>query len=113
MKFWYFYFEGYFSNDAAENAGFGVFSECLVQSDNENDAEFKFLEALSEQKINLIEIEESFPLDNSPEEMDPENEDNLYWIEWCEEVEITGKAVFQTFNLYPADEVIKPNEKAN
>jgi hypothetical protein len=111
MKFWCFYFEGYFGDDATEYPNQGVFSECLVQADNYNDAEFSFLKALTERKINLLEIEEDFPIDNDPNEMDPENEDNLYWIEWCEEVEMTGKSSFEAFNLYPANEVIKPDKK--
>lgn len=40
--------------------------------------------------------------------MDPDNEDNLFWIEWCEEVEINGKPTFEIFILYPAEEV--PNQ---
>ncbi len=107
MKFWCFYFEGYFSDDAPEYASEGVFSECLVQSDNYIDAEFAFLKALSERKINLIKITEEFSMDNSPNEMNPENEDNLFWIEWCEEVELSGKPSFEEFHLYPAEEVKK------
>lgn len=110
MKFWCFYFEGYFEDNAPEYASKGVFSECLVQAENYNDAEFAFLKALSERKINLIEIQEEFPVDNHPNEMDPEVESNLFWIEWCEEVEVTGNSVFQVFNLYPAEEVVKPSE---
>jgi hypothetical protein len=113
MKFWHFKFEGYFADDAPEYPSQGVFSECLVQADNYNDAEFAFLKALIEQKINLLEITEDFLVDNDPNEMDYENEDNLFWIEWCEEVEMTGKPSFEVFNLYPADEVIKPGKKAS
>jgi len=111
MKFWCFHFEGYFADDALEYPSQGVFSECLVQGNNYNDAEFAFLKALTERKINLIEITEDFLVDNDPNEMDSENEDNLFWIEWCEEVEMTGKPSFEEFNLYPADEVIKPDKK--
>jgi hypothetical protein len=111
MKFWCFSFEGAFADDAPEYSGQGVFSECLVQADNYNDAEFAFLKALTERKINLLEIQEHFPMDNNPDEMDPENEDNLYWIEWCEEVEITGKPSFEEFKLYPAEEVPKQTKK--
>jgi len=111
MKFWCFCFEGYFEDDAPECASQGVFSECLVQANNYNDAEFTFLKALTERKINLIEIQEHFPMDNDPDEMDPENEDNLFWIEWCEEVEITGRPSFEEFLLYPADEIPKQAKK--
>ena len=111
MKFWCFCFEGYFEDDAPEYSSQGVFSECLVQADNYNDAEFAFLKALSERKINLIEIQEDFSMDNDPDEMDPENEDNLFWIEWCEEVEMTRKPSFEAFNLYPAEEVPKQTQK--
>lgn len=109
MKFWYFHFEGYFAENAPAPgvAGEGVFSECLVQADNYNDAEFAFLAALAESKINLLEISEDFPIDTDPNEIDYENKDNLYWIEWCEEVEITGKPSFETFHMYPAEEVEK------
>jgi len=111
MKFWCFSFEGYFAENALENAGKGVFSECLVQAGNYNEAEFIFLEALAEKGINLIEISEEFPVDNDPDEMDPENEDNLFWIEWCEEVEMSGKPSFEAFNMYPAEEVPLRNKK--
>jgi hypothetical protein len=59
----------------------------------------------------LIEITEDFPMDNSPDEMDPENEDNLFWIEGCEEVEISGKPSFEELILYPADEIPKQCKK--
>jgi len=111
MKFWCFHFEGFFADDAPEYPSQGVFSECLVQANNKNDAEFAFLEALAEGKINLIEISEDFSVDTDPNEMDSDNEDNLFWIEWCEEVEMTGKPSFKAFNLYLADEVIKPDTK--
>ena len=113
MKFWCFHFEGAFAEDAPEHSSSGVFSECLVQADDYNDAEFTFLKALAERKINLIEIQEDFPVDTDPDEMDPENEDNLFWIEWCEEVEMTGKASFEAFNLYPAKEVPKQTNKGS
>jgi len=45
--------------------------------------------------------------------LDYENEDNLYWIEWCEEVEMTGKPSFETFHLYPAEEVSKNFKNEN
>lgn len=111
MKFWCFYFEGYFAQDESENAGEGVFSKCMIQADNYNDAEFSFLKALTERKINLLEISENFPVDTDPDEIDYENEDNLFWIEWCEEVEMTGKPSFEAFIMYPAEEVEKPETK--
>lgn len=111
MKFWCFCFEGAFTSDAPEYPNKGVFSECLVQADNYIDAEFDFLQALTERKIKLLEIQENFPIDNDPEQMDPENENNLFWIEWCEEVEMAGKPSFEAFNLYPAEEVPKPAKK--
>lgn len=107
MKFWCFNFEGYFSETSTEYPNEGVFSGCLVKADKYEDAEFAFFEALAERKINLLEIEEYFPIDTDPNELDYENKDNLYWIEWCEEVEIAGKPSFETFNLYPAEEVSK------
>lgn len=105
MKFWCFNFEGYFSKDSEEYPESGVFSSCLVPEENYAEAEFRFHEALTERKINLIEIEESFSVDSSPAEMDPEVESNLNWIAWCEETEFAGKPVFDTFNLYPKEEV--------
>ena len=113
MKFWCFYFEGAFTNDSPEYPNEGVFSECLVKADNYIDAEFAFLNALSERKIKLLEITNNFPIDTDPNELDYENEDNLYWIEWCEEVEMTGKPSFETFHLYPAEEVSKNFKNEN
>lgn len=111
MKFWCFNFEGFFEDDAPQWAGQGVFSGCLVQAGNYTDAEFTFLEALTERKINLIEIQEEFPVDTHPDEMDPEIDGNLFWIEWCEEVELSGKPVFEEFILYPAEDVPEKNRK--
>lgn len=88
-----------------EYAEEGVFSACLVQADNYTDAEFGFFRALAEKKINLIEIEEHFLVDTDPNEMDLEAEENLYWIEWCEETEMAEKPTFEAFNLYPKEEV--------
>lgn len=113
MKFWCFNFEGVFTKDSPEYPGQGVFSGCLVKADNYIDAEFAFLEALNERKINLLEIQEHFLVDTDPDEMDTENEDNLYWIEWCEEVEMTGNPSFEAFNLYPAAEVPDKIKKDN
>jgi hypothetical protein len=103
MKFWCFHFEGYFSKDSLEYPEEGVFSWCLVPKSNYLDAEFNFLEALAERKINLIEIIEDFLVDM--EDMDMEYKNNLYWIEWCEETEMAGKPTFEVFDLYPKEEV--------
>lgn len=105
MKFWCFHFEGYFAKDSLEYPEEGVFSACLVQADNYVDAEFIFIKALTERKINLIEVGEHFPVDTDPNEMDLEAEENLYWIEWCEETEMAEEPTFEAFNLYPKEEV--------
>ncbi len=107
MKFWCFHFEGFFSADSTEYPNEGVFSECLVKAETYNDAEFAFLTALSERKINLLKVENSFLVDTDPNELDYENPDNIYWIEWCEEVELSKKPSFEVFHLYPANEVEK------
>jgi hypothetical protein len=83
-----------------------LFLRGLVPAANYLDAEFGFLQALTERKINLIETEENFPVDT--EDMVLENPDNMYWIEWCEETEMAGKATFEAFILYPKEEVVKP-----
>jgi len=105
MKFWCFHFEGWFAPDSTEYPNQGVFSECLVQSDEFIDAEFLFLAALAERKINLIEVSEQFSMDTDPNEMDPGNPDNVYWFEWCDETEAAGQPTFETFHLYPAEDV--------
>lgn len=111
MKFWCFHFEGAFTKDSLEYPEEGVYSSCLVPEDNYLDAEFRFLQALCERKINLIEISEHFPVDT--EDIDLEDKDNLYWIEWCEETELAGKATFEAFELYPKDEVPIKSESGN
>ena len=105
MKFWCFHFEGYFSSDAPLYSGEGVFSYSLVPADSYVDAEFSFLQALADEKINLVEIIEHFPVDTDPNEMDPTAEENKFWIEWCLETELLGKPTFDTFHLYPGEEV--------
>jgi hypothetical protein len=108
MKFWCFHFEGVFSKDSTEYPEQGVFSSCLVHGENYIDSEFSFFEALNKRKINLLEIQESFLVDSDPDEMDPEIESNLYWIEWCEETEIARNPTFEEFILYPKEEVRTP-----
>jgi hypothetical protein len=113
MKFWLFKFEGWFSDDSAEYPGNGVFSECLVRATNFPEAEFRFLAALAEEKINLIKVEDNFPVDTDPRMMDLGNSDNLFWIEWCEETELAGKPTFEQFYLYPAEEVDREKVSGN
>lgn len=113
MKFWCFKFEGWFADDAPEYAGEGVFSECLVPLASYADAEFGFLEALAKRHINLIEIEEHFPLDTDPTELDYQNPDNNFWVEWADETEAAGVPTFEAFHLYPASEVDRSRKKGN
>ena len=113
MKFWWFKFEGWFSESSREFPGQGVFSECLVPADNHTDAESRFYSALAEREINVIEIEDSFMVDTSPESMDPEDPDNLFWIEWSEQTELAGTPTFEAFHLYPAKEVTPPQNSGN
>lgn len=111
--FWYFKFEGWFSDDSTEHPGKGVFSDCLVRADTFGEAEFEFYRALAERKINLLELEEYFEVNTDPERMDHQNPDNLFWIEWCEETELAGKPTFDEFYLYPAQEVVREGVSGN
>ena len=113
MKFWHIDFEGQFTKDSLEYPNEPFFSSCLIQADDYTNAEFIFLQALSERKIKLIEIGENFLVDTDPSEMDYENEDNLFWIKWCEEVELNGKPSFDTFNLYPIEEMETTTKSEN
>lgn len=110
MKFWCFHFEGWFSNESTEYPRQGVFSECLVEADEYVDAEFRFLSALANRKINLIEISDSFLVDTDPSAMDPDNKDNTNWFEWCEETAEAGEPTFEDFHVYPANEVVLPSK---
>jgi len=113
MKFWWFKFEGWFSDDSPENAGQGVFSECLVPKENLVDAEFEFLAALVERRINLIEIEDYFLVSTDPQEMDYSNADNKFWIDWCDETTVAGKPTFEPYHMYPASEVDRDQATGN
>lgn len=105
MNFWCIYFEGLFAKDSRDYPNQPFFSGCLIQADSCIDAEDKFLLALSERKVILIEIGEK--IDINTNDLDLEDEDNLFWIKWCEEVEKTGKPMFDTFHLYPLEELEK------
>jgi len=107
VKYWWFKFEGWFNEDSGENGGQGVFSECLVKANTYDEAESDFLTALTARGINLIEVEDNFPVDLDPEKLDYSDADYLYWIEWSEETDLAGGPTFETFHLYPADEVDK------
>ena len=113
MIYWWFKFEGWFDKEAGEDAGMGVFSECLVKAGQYDDAEFEFLSALTNRHINLLEIEDNFPVDTNPDQLDYSNPDNTSWIEWCEETELAGAPTFGDFHLYPADEVEKMRARGN
>ncbi len=103
MKFWCFHFEGVFTKDCLEYSEEGVFSSCLIFADNYDDAKSGFSQALIDKKIDLIEVSEHFPVDT--DDIDLEDEENLYWIKRCEETKMAGKATFESFELYPKDEV--------
>ena len=98
MKCWYFKFEGQFLDGSPEYGCKGVFSSCLVPVTVHRRAKAIFSQALKEQGIELIEILEHFEIDC--EELDPEDEKNTFWIEWCKEAKTAGKALFDKYHVF-------------
>lgn len=98
MKYWYFKFEGEFRKGAPEYGGNGVFSSCLVPESKLQTAKSLFLTALSGCEIDLVEVIENFTVDGN--ELDPKDERNSFWIEWCNEVKAKGEPLFDPWHVF-------------
>jgi len=99
MTYWYFKFEGRFSDPTAHLACGGVFSGCLVPERVYRRARAIFLQSLREEGIELVETMEHFRVDG--EELDPSDPLNEFWISWYERTKTAGKPVFDTYHIFP------------
>lgn len=100
MRYWYYSFEGVFTEKSI-NFGDGVFSNCLIPESNHQKAKKMFLSTLKENQIYLIEIIDYFSIDG--EELDPEDENNSFWIELYKKTQTENKPVFDTWHLFKLD----------
>jgi hypothetical protein len=98
MKYWYFKFEGEFPQGSPEHGYKGIFSSCLVPESNYQRAKAMFLQALKENDIKLIEIIEYFAVDE--EELDPEDEQNTFWINLYNETKRKKGPVFDKWHVF-------------
>jgi hypothetical protein len=96
MKFYYFEFEGRFRNSVPAT---GVFSSCIVPESERDAAEKCMLAALGEEGIEFIGLQDEFVVDD--EELDPDEDNNAYWLSWHEEVARTRGVVFAPWQTYP------------
>ena len=96
--YWYFKFEGRFPQGSPEHGCRGVFSGCLVPVSSKSVAETRFKEALAEEGVELVAVEESFPIDGS--ELDPGDPDNAFWIEWYDETHARNRPTFDKFHVF-------------
>jgi hypothetical protein len=98
MIFWYFRFEGRFVNGSPKYGLKSVFSSCLVPVSVYRRAKIKFLETLRQEGIELIEIIEHFAIDE--EELDPQDDQNAFWIKWYREAKSLGKPILDKYHVY-------------
>lgn len=98
MKCWYFKFEGKFQEGSPKYGYEGVFSSSLVPQNNYRKAKSIFLQALKDNKIELVEILEYFAVDD--EELDPEDGQNTFWIKWCKQAKKRGDIVFDKWHVF-------------
>ena len=98
MNFWYFKFEGRFKQHSPRYGCKGVFSGCLVPEESYEKAHILFLNALEENDIELVEINESFDVNGA--ELDPEDENNDFWIDWYNETKSAGEVVFDKWHVF-------------
>ena len=57
-----------------------------------------FTDALRNNQIHLVEIIERFDIDGDT--LDPEDETNTFWIEWCKEVGQKKEPVFDKWHVF-------------
>jgi hypothetical protein len=98
MNYWYFKFEGRFPKGSPEHGYKGVFSSCLVPESDYEKAKSMFLEALKENKLDLVDAIEHFSVDG--EELDPEDEQNTLWITWYQEAKKKKRPVFDKWHVF-------------
>ena len=97
MKFWYFNYEGVFSEGAPEY-GNGVFSSILVPESNFQKARANFRRRLKEDQIELLETIEYFSVDTA--ELDPSDADNKFWIDWYDRALKSGEIESDVWHVY-------------
>lgn len=98
MKYWYFKFEGQFPKGSPEHGYKGVFSSCLVPESNYEKAKSMFLRALKKNEIDLLDLMEHFSVDG--EQLDPEDEQNTFWIKWYNEAKAKKEPVFDKWHVF-------------
>ncbi len=99
FTFWKFNFNGRFKKTAPENSGKPFYSNCFVPEAVKERAKRDFLVALKAEHIELISIDEEFSM--SGDDIDFEDDGNLYWIGFYREMEREGQAVFDVWHIYP------------
>jgi hypothetical protein len=98
MNYWYFKFEGRFQNGDPQYGCKGVISSCLVPENDYEKARSRFLAALEENDIDLVDILECFELDGTG--LDPADEVNTFWINWYQEAVIANEPVFDRWHVF-------------
>ena len=99
FTFWKFNFNGRFKKTASENAGREFYSNCFVPEAAKERAKRDFLVALQAEEIELISIDEEMSLRG--DDIDFDDDENLYWIQFYREMEREGQAVFDVFHIVP------------
>ena len=92
--FYYFSFEGKFTKKS-DDYGYGVFSSCLIPSNNYKIAKKLFHAELRNADIQLIEVLKKFPVDIT--EID---RNDKFWIEFYKKTKKRGLPTFDVFQTY-------------
>ena len=98
MKFWYFLFEGVFDDCSSENNEKGVCSSVLLPAISEAEARELLINSLKDEGIKLIQVDDFFQWDVN--DIDMEDENNVPWIEWYEEVQKMKAPVFTPWQVF-------------
>jgi hypothetical protein len=96
MNFWRFKFEGVFTVKREDNFK-GVFSKCLVPEAKYEKAYSRFLQALGDEDIDLLEVIEPFDYDGL--DLD-DSDDNLFWKQWYLKARESEEPVFAAWHVF-------------
>lgn len=98
LKYWYFLFEGTFREGSSIKGLNGVCSSVLLPVPDDQEAKECLIDALDEEEIGLVEIDDSFQFKLA--EVDETLEDNKVWIDWFEEVIKEKGPVFTPWQVF-------------
>ena len=98
MGYWYFLFEGVFRDMSPKYGLKHTYSSAMVPEQNEEVAKKELIDALDSEGIDLLEINDKFLF--NLENIDKNDADNRFWIDWYGEVAKTKKVIFTPWQVF-------------